>query len=145
MSGGNRNPNQDIRRDAIKALLTLADHCTNVQDWMAPILRTLQDKSYAVYRAAKEALEQTSVEALIDHYWACKDKSVLPFLLPRFYEVALTVEGTNAYGQQIVLHDTAGKQRMWQGSSWEVQAFANRIKQEAGGVQYTSHCGCLTM
>ncbi|MEO1300893.1 MAG: HEAT repeat domain-containing protein, partial [Bacteroidota bacterium] len=125
-----QHSNSDVRRDALQALRTLVEKGAEVQAMVTPILNALQDSDWRVRSAALEALGQISTELLINYYWNKKDKGVISFLVPRLYEVALTVEDTKSSGQQkLILRSTKGDiVATWEKSKGESESFKRLIR-----------------
>ncbi|MEO1218943.1 MAG: HEAT repeat domain-containing protein, partial [Bacteroidota bacterium] len=119
-----------VRRAALQALRTLVEKGADVQVLLPHILNALQDRNSDVRRATLEALEKISTELLIDHYWGTKDKNVVPVIIPRLYEVALTVEYTRNSGQQkLVLRSTKGDVvEVWERPKEELEEFKQFIR-----------------
>ncbi|MEN0016235.1 MAG: HEAT repeat domain-containing protein, partial [Bacteroidota bacterium] len=122
-----QDSHSDVRRAALQTLRTLVEKGADVQAMVAPILNALQHSHYAVRRDAREALGEISTESLIAYYWNKKDANVISSLIPRLYEVALTIEDNK---NQVALYPSIGKPVRWKRSREEVRAFKELIKTE---------------
>ena len=68
---------------------------------------------------------------MIDYYWETKDESIMPFLIPRLYEVALTVEDINSEQQKLTLYPRIDKVISWTKPRAEVLKFRELIRDSA--------------
>ncbi|MEO1301245.1 MAG: HEAT repeat domain-containing protein, partial [Bacteroidota bacterium] len=97
---------------------------------VTPILNALKDRDSDVRSSALKALEKISTESLIDYYWALNGKDIIAFIVPRFYEVALTVENAeNSNQHKLVLH--SNKVQEWTKPTHEVEHFKKLIRKAA--------------
>ncbi|MEO1301181.1 MAG: HEAT repeat domain-containing protein [Bacteroidota bacterium] len=102
-----------------------------VKEVLPGVLNALQDKDSDVQNAATETLGKVSSRDLIDYYWEAKEESIIPFLVPRLYEVALTVGDDRSGSKKITLYSSAGKMISWKGSAEEVQDLETLLERTA--------------
>ncbi|MEO1301493.1 MAG: ankyrin repeat domain-containing protein [Bacteroidota bacterium] len=117
-----------VREAALQALRALVAKGADVQLLLPPMLNALQDSVFDVRSTALQALGQISTESFINYYWNKKDKGVISALVPRRYEVALTVEDTrDSSQQQLVLHLSTGNPVKWTKTREEVRSFIELV------------------
>ena len=123
-----KDSHSSVHEAALQALRTLVEKGADVQLLLPPILNALQDSYSYVHRGALEALGQVSTELLTHYYWETKDRSCVTALIPRLYEVALTVEDVKESNRQrLVLHSGVKDSGKWKKSKEEMQSFRKHI------------------
>ncbi|MEO1219642.1 MAG: HEAT repeat domain-containing protein, partial [Bacteroidota bacterium] len=120
-----KDSDSDVRSAALQALRTLVEKGADVQATLTPILNALQHSNSSARSAALEALDKISTESLIDHYWGIKDQRAISFLVPRLYEVALTIEDDK---NQVILYPSIGQPVKWTRSREELESFKQLIR-----------------
>ncbi|MEO1300709.1 MAG: sister chromatid cohesion protein PDS5 [Bacteroidota bacterium] len=123
----------EVRIAILEALQILVEKGADVQDVLPSILNALKDRDADVHNAAMQVLEKISTESVIDYYWETEDETCIAVLVPRLYEVALTLEDMESSGQQkLVLRSVKGDVvRVWEKMQEEVEGF-KRLVQGSG-------------
>jgi hypothetical protein len=129
-----KNEDRDVRMAAmgamgevIKAVPTLAPKCLDT------LLDACKDENEHLRWDARKALEELSLEQLIECYWATKNKELIPIIAPRCYQTPLVVTDSNTPNyQKIVLYDTAGNPVSWNKPQKEVEELINLMKSLTG-------------
>ncbi|MEO1301471.1 MAG: HEAT repeat domain-containing protein, partial [Bacteroidota bacterium] len=119
----------DVRSTAIEALPSLVQKGTDVAEVLPYILDAFEDDAFNVRRAATGSLGRISTELIIDYYWGKRDKKVIPFLVPRLYEVVLTAgDIADSVQKELVLLSVEGKVvKQWKKSEEEIEHFRQEL------------------
>ncbi|MEO1218951.1 MAG: sister chromatid cohesion protein PDS5 [Bacteroidota bacterium] len=115
--------NPYVRKTALTGLGVLIEQnkARLLKEVLPSVLNALQDKDPDARYAAIETLGKVSTRDLIDYYWEEKEESIIPFLVPRLYEAALTVGDGRSGSKKITLYASTGKVISWKGSAEEVE------------------------
>ncbi|MEN0016084.1 MAG: HEAT repeat domain-containing protein, partial [Bacteroidota bacterium] len=123
--------NDYVHRAAVAALQTLIEKSDDLSYFFSHIKETLEYRRYNFSSYLRECFEKYATDAMIDYYWATKDESIMPFLIPRLYEVALTVEDIDLEQQRLTLYPRIDKSISWTKPKEEVSKFRELIRDTA--------------
>ncbi|MEO1300883.1 MAG: NACHT domain-containing protein [Bacteroidota bacterium] len=119
----------DVRHAAVRELSLLLGKGASVEQIFPHVRKALEDGNNYVRRSAVQVIKKISIESLMNYYWHKKDQTAIFFLVPRLYEVALTIENKDRYQQTLVLYLGTEKPLKWVRNREEVQYFKELVHQ----------------
>ena len=122
-----------IREITLGSLSTLVQVAPGWSQWALGItLSALQDAHGSVRKAAFRFLERSSLEQLLEYYWAREDRRLIPYITRGIYHTPLVISESPP---QVILYATENKPCKWSLPSASIKVLQDLIKDELSQIE----------